>query len=573
MLDKLRPRRSGHDYGPSNMDGVAKAYITVCCVWSFLLFCGLAVFLLHRNVDFVRMRNASVVTCAVLMIHVYLVIILCLYPVNGGWPCNLEFWVMSIYFPLGVALFQAQNIRVLSMSVAQKQLMFKPLERSRRPAARGWALATMRRRWLEMCLVQRTYFGIAVAAVIQFIMTATIFFSSRKFHSSFGVTGGPSTPSTCRVGWEWVPSIIWQMSWTYGFGPLVLFQIRKINDVHHWTLQTSLAILASLPGPALWLAAIYSPAFAKVNLYWPPAMWFAPSLMTMEFVMVFFPLLEVYQSSKSRQTTMTAIEEWEKKRDEGDSMHSGSSTRQTCVSDTSSARRSEKYNMKALERTLELNHADLLEYAATREFTGENIIFLKRVREWRESWARAAHPKGVLSREAHRQLFDEAKDIFAANISLRTSEFPINIESRIYFDLDRMFGSAAPSSPSSVVTPFADGPMAVATSDDAKHGFGLAATSTEAINPPHQAPPPGATTPPFSASLAVPATFDERVFDRAERSVKYMVFTNTWVRYITMLDSGSRTSLSSDGSTSVGSQGSGATDEEKRPRRGRKGGV
>ena len=29
----------------------------------------------------------------------------------------------------------------------------------------------------------------------------------------------------------------------------------------------------------------------------------------------------------------------------------------------------------------------------------------------------------------------------------------------------------------------------------------------------------------------LPDAFDATVFDRAERSVKYMVFTNTWVRY------------------------------------------
>ena len=74
-------------------------------------------------------------------------------------------------------------------------------------------------------------------------MTVTIFLVSRKF-SSFGITSEAGTAAQCRTGWEWFPSILWQLSWTYGFGPYALFRIRKIRDTHHWALQTSLAICA-----------------------------------------------------------------------------------------------------------------------------------------------------------------------------------------------------------------------------------------------------------------------------------------------------------------------------------------
>lgn len=40
-----------------------------------------------------------------------------------------------------------------------------------------------------------------------------------------------------------IPSALGQGLWTYGLGPWLLYRIRKIDDVHHWRLQTSLALL------------------------------------------------------------------------------------------------------------------------------------------------------------------------------------------------------------------------------------------------------------------------------------------------------------------------------------------
>lgn len=108
MGNLMLPRHSGHDYGAPNLDILGKAYIIVCILWTFIISVGVTYFVLHRRLDFVRMRNTTVTICAVLMLHIYLCMVLLLYPINGRWPCDLEYWIMSIYFPLGVALFQAQ---------------------------------------------------------------------------------------------------------------------------------------------------------------------------------------------------------------------------------------------------------------------------------------------------------------------------------------------------------------------------------------------------------------------------------------------------------------------------------
>ena len=40
-----------------------------------------------------------------------------------------------------------------------------------------------------------------------------------------------------------IPSALWQGFWTWGFGPWLLFKIRKIHDIHRWRLQTTLVII------------------------------------------------------------------------------------------------------------------------------------------------------------------------------------------------------------------------------------------------------------------------------------------------------------------------------------------
>ena len=40
-----------------------------------------------------------------------------------------------------------------------------------------------------------------------------------------------------------IPSALWQGFWTWGFGPWLLFKIRKIHDIYRWRLQTTLVII------------------------------------------------------------------------------------------------------------------------------------------------------------------------------------------------------------------------------------------------------------------------------------------------------------------------------------------
>ncbi|KAK3092184.1 hypothetical protein LTR53_019680, partial [Teratosphaeriaceae sp. CCFEE 6253] len=102
----------------------------------------------------------------------------------------------------------------------------------------------------------------------------------------------------------------------------------------------------------------------------------------------------------------------------------------------------ELYRMAALEKALLINPTPLLHFAATKDFTAENIIFLLHVKQWRGAWRAAPRHthSGALTVQAQDRLFNMALDIYAASVSDQTAEFPINLEGPRIKDLAANFG-------------------------------------------------------------------------------------------------------------------------------------
>ena len=150
-----------------NLDGLSRFYIAICVIWSSVLFAGVACLILLRNLTFIRMRNVALAASTVAVIHVYLALDLLRYTMNGLYPCSFEYWIMSTYFPIGVALFQAQNVQLLELSCLQRQLMIEPVRRPVKALQRRGGLAGLRDRWRQMNLVSKTYFCIAAGIILQ----------------------------------------------------------------------------------------------------------------------------------------------------------------------------------------------------------------------------------------------------------------------------------------------------------------------------------------------------------------------------------------------------------------------
>jgi uncharacterized membrane protein YgdD (TMEM256/DUF423 family) len=94
-----------------NLDILGVFYIAFGVVYTLIVCSGLVSLWYIRKTQAVRIRSFVVTTGTVVFLHVYLLLILLVYPLNGRFTCKWEFWIMSILLPLGIALFQGQLVR------------------------------------------------------------------------------------------------------------------------------------------------------------------------------------------------------------------------------------------------------------------------------------------------------------------------------------------------------------------------------------------------------------------------------------------------------------------------------
>ncbi|KAI9880973.1 MAG: hypothetical protein M1830_009467 [Pleopsidium flavum] len=505
-------RPGGHNWGPLNFDSLGVSYTVVMAVWSLVVVAGAWLMIHYRYLPFIRMRNLPLIISTVVSLHIYLVMVLLVYPLNGTFRCGAEYWIMSVWLPLGIAQFQVLMIQLLSVSGLQKRLGL-PGSTAADPKTKP-GIAGLWTRLQRMSVAQQAGLLTIVGMGVQLVCAFTIFFLSRKFHD-FGVFAEKTSPGDCRRGSEWLPSIVWQYSWTFVYGPYVLYKIKDIQDIHYWKLQTILSIAASFPGSPLWLTAVYSDKFSTINKYWVAPMWFAPGLMTMEFVILFFPLLEVYQARKHRRSPVATISHWPQLL--AHPQPTGS-TNQPAPG---------PYSMAALNNALTGNSGQLLNFATFRDFSAENIRFLVRVAYFTDAWARAA-----TTAASRRRLFRQAFDIYTDLVHPKLSMMPINIAGAMHVQLQRIFGPAANrllnKVPRDVVAPLPFG--------GAGNAYLLSSFNTQ----PNQTIGPTASssahanTPVQPHVAGVPREFDGTVFDQTEHAIKQLVLTNTWRRYVAL---------------------------------------
>lgn len=133
----------GHNWGNYlNLDGYGISLLVFAGVYTLILYAACLYVWSLRKHPIVKMRNTGLTITSLLVLHVYLFMIFMIYPVNGAFPCSVEFWIMSLYLPIGFGLFQAQNQQLLIVSRGQQQLaktnvMYKPLGTGRR-GLEGW---------------------------------------------------------------------------------------------------------------------------------------------------------------------------------------------------------------------------------------------------------------------------------------------------------------------------------------------------------------------------------------------------------------------------------------------------
>lgn len=246
---------------------------------------------------------------------------------------------------------------------------------------------------------------------------------------------------------------------------------------------------------------------------------FIPTLVVCQQVLILIPLLDAGKNRATRPTSVSSSSDT-------DSLTSVSAS----ISEKSphsilSKELKPKASMQALEFSIEHNLDPLIEWTASREFTAENTIFLREVRNFKKKWSSLRTVTTIQRRQMH----TEASLIFFTLINPFTAETPINIEYKIFKKLQAQFEgmeydpympprSSSPTDPMSpserenVVCPWENTLDRPASIESSISGASVSSTS--------------------STRSLVPSQFTDEVFDPAFESIKYLVFTNTWPKYV-----------------------------------------
>ncbi|KAL9136198.1 MAG: hypothetical protein Q9175_002587 [Cornicularia normoerica] len=563
----------GFDFGSENLDGYGISNIVFIVIYSLFFYSACFFSWIYRKHPVLRMRNVPLMLLSLLTMHVFTFAVMIVYTMNGAFPCQVEYWCMCLYLPIGIGLYQAYNQQLLIVSRGQAALitkdeLFKPIF----PKGKGfggpkyWAFRF--KLWWQSVSSKGKYEGfVLIGIVIQ------------------------STITLLQACVDEDGNVAWQFAWNYIFGPYLLWNIRMIKDIYHWRLQTTLAIIAgfetldsharvkadldSLPGAPVWLAAVYSDKFAPVNKYWLPAMWLLPGLMTIELVTLGFPIYAIYKNRKAAREVHDALADFDQKRpqllDDATTLGGSGNSLTTKGSSKGSKKGGKMYPMESLDACLSGNHDGLQVYASCMELNGENIIFLTKVITFTQQCQKAFSDSCKSTaefRRARTAMFRAGLSIFVSLVHSGTASYPVNIESNIYNHLDLIFGPATalvasakaasrspgiatPVSASSKVTPW-DDPADSSTDihEDAHAGyFATDSYPMRAMGPKSSANESsehivhvrenevgadgvvGGRGDPLEG-VKVPGEFDERVFDRSFQSVRFMVWTETWQRYM-----------------------------------------
>lgn len=177
--------------------------------------------------------------------------------------------------------------------------------------------------------------------------------------------------------------------------------------------------------------------------------------------------------------------------------------------------------MQALESSIENNIESLITWAATKEFTAENTIFIREVRNHKKKWSSVK----VMSAVQRRQMFDEASLIYFTLVNPFTAETPINIEYKVFKSLQDVFACVEydPYMPRSMTPDEMGSPglrenVVCPWEDTLSRPASISSAITESNV--------------SSEKSIVPMEFNIDTFDAAYDSIKYLVFTNTWPRYV-----------------------------------------
>jgi hypothetical protein len=110
---------------PINLDAVGVFYLTFCATWTAIVIAGMVFYWANRDLPILRVRGLGLSFAAVIFLHLYWILAQITYPIGATMPVvlaySVQYFVMGTWFPLGIALFHAANLRFLHIAKLQKQ--------------------------------------------------------------------------------------------------------------------------------------------------------------------------------------------------------------------------------------------------------------------------------------------------------------------------------------------------------------------------------------------------------------------------------------------------------------------
>ena len=322
----------------------------------------------------------------------------------------------------------------------------------------------------------------------------------------------------------------------------IAFQVHRFG----WLLSIPIALQASTSTGSLLCGKPDSiPPYEHTNL--TDIFRFVPGLVTMQLTTLIYPIMLIRKHKRAIRETARALQAFDNKRL---SSTAASSSAGSMVTGSTGSKGGKMYSMDTLDECMQTNFDALQIYATTMEFNGENIIFLSKVLDFKSKWV-ATFSRLDDNVRARSLMYRTAVNIYISLIHSSTATYPINIEFPIYARLESIFGLATSlvatkhrtsisSTPGSAVTPW-DEPAefmpnpAGTTSPDAfdMKTIAMPATRTSTNDSSEHIISLDDLTDPHDplADFHIPAEFDQQVFDAAFKSIRYMVWSETWQRY------------------------------------------
>jgi hypothetical protein len=101
-------------------------YTTFGAVWTLCLVSAMVYLYSKRHMPTLRIRGLPLTFAGIVLLHLYWFSVQIGYAVGPLAPEVAEFWIMSIWYPFGVALFQAGNSQFLHIAKAQSRFARPP---------------------------------------------------------------------------------------------------------------------------------------------------------------------------------------------------------------------------------------------------------------------------------------------------------------------------------------------------------------------------------------------------------------------------------------------------------------